>query len=174
MLPNHHLRFRVDLIRTCPAPKVSFLFWWQRKNSIFIRERYRIFETFTQVHTHEWNIFLPVDVGCLEQNSLLFFCVGLLASCDLQMCTAAPVQLRSNWSWRYATILIITKCMCRSTTLNGVEFLNTNVPSTTQRIPHTLLNIKIHYFVTTVCQCIFCWARLVQSTPVHPTSSKSI
>jgi len=37
--------------------------------------------------------------------------------------------------------------MCLSTTLSGVEFLDTNVPSTTQCIQHTLLNIMIHYFV---------------------------
>jgi hypothetical protein len=63
------------------------------------------------------------------------FRCALLPLCSLGL--TAPADMQHYW---------LSKCMCPSATLNGEEFLNTNVPSTTQCIPHTLLNIKIHYF----------------------------
>jgi hypothetical protein len=111
-------------------------------------------------------------VGCLEQNTLLFLSVGLLASCDLQMCTAAPVQLRFNCSWRYAPLLL--NCICPTNKLDRAQFLKNEC----------FLDYSAHFtfhwtqwyitMFTTVYHCILCWARLIQSTPAHPAPSKCI
>lgn len=123
MLAYDHLRFRVDFIRTGPTDEVPSLLRWQSKMSISVSERKRILETFGQIHAHEGNILFPIYVRCLEQNSLLLLCVGVLASCDFQVCTTAPVQLRSSCScthhlhyWPPNCITYTSKTWIRSVT----------------------------------------------------------
>lgn len=114
MLAHHHLGFRVNFIRASPTDEVPSLLGWQSKMSISVSERKRILETFGQIHIHEGDILFPIYVWSLEQNSLLLLSVSVLSSCDFQVCTTAPVQLRFSYScthhshyWQQSTSLLL-------------------------------------------------------------------